>query len=554
MKRIISKAITLLLVGIIVSSMAYPAVAALSRTYTLDADFDEGTLVGVEHTSVADQLQLSKTPSALPFIWIPNSNEGTVSKVNTETGQELGRYRTGPQDKAQGSPSRTTVDLSGNVWFGNRATGTVVKIGLYEAGQCEDRNSDGVIQTSQDINGDGDITNQYGTEILAWPSYASFSNDECVLKEVFLGVSAGTYENNEWGIGPRGIAIDSSNNVWAGSNGQQKYYYINGVTGAIIKTINTPNNKPYGAVVDKLGILWSSGQDSNTVARIDPSTDAVSYIYPGHFVYGIGLDTDNHLFVSGWESSKLSRINVLSASKDWTKIGKYQSRGVAVTPDNDVWVATSPSNIVTRYDHDGVEKAVINVGNYPTGVSVDNAGKVWAVNLNDGYIKRINPATDTIDLSKLIKGITGSGIAQHYGYSDMTGYISRSITTKIGTWTVDYDSGAAGTTWGKVSWNGYTPPGTSITVKVRSSPDGTTWGGWETASSGVSLSSTSAGQYLQVQTTLQIVSGDVSPILYDLTVASSDGTTAIPEFPTIALPILSVIGLMALMYNRRREE
>jgi len=96
MSRIISKIFTIMIAGIIVSSLAFPAIAASSKTYTTNADFDMGTLISVEHTSVPDQLQLSKTASTLPFIWVPNSYEGTVSKVDTKTGKELGRYITGP--------------------------------------------------------------------------------------------------------------------------------------------------------------------------------------------------------------------------------------------------------------------------------------------------------------------------------------------------------------------------------------------------------------------------------------------------------------------------
>ena len=149
----------------------------VERTYTTDADFDEGILVGVEHETVHDQLQLSEEHVTLPFIWVPNNN-GTVSKVNTETGDELGRYRVVPPGLPEnGSPSRTTVDLEGNCWVGNRCAGTVVKIGLYEAGNWIDRNGDSICQTSQDTNGDGDITND---EILPW------GQDECVLYEVVL--------------------------------------------------------------------------------------------------------------------------------------------------------------------------------------------------------------------------------------------------------------------------------------------------------------------------------------------------------------------------------
>jgi len=48
---------------------------ASGRTYTLDADFDEGVLVNVHHDSPDnDQLQLSEESIILPFIWIPNQN------------------------------------------------------------------------------------------------------------------------------------------------------------------------------------------------------------------------------------------------------------------------------------------------------------------------------------------------------------------------------------------------------------------------------------------------------------------------------------------------
>ena len=39
-----------------------------SYTYTLNDDFDEGTLSGVEYDTVPDQLQLSEQSVTLPFI------------------------------------------------------------------------------------------------------------------------------------------------------------------------------------------------------------------------------------------------------------------------------------------------------------------------------------------------------------------------------------------------------------------------------------------------------------------------------------------------------
>ncbi|GAI80356.1 unnamed protein product, partial [marine sediment metagenome] len=96
--------------------------------------------------------------------------------------------------------------------------------------------------------------------------------------------------------------------------------------------------------------------------------------------------------------------------------------------------------------------------------------------------------------------------------------ISANITTKVGTWTVDFDSEEADMPWGKVSWSSLEPDGTSVTVQVRSSNDQSSWSAWETATNGNSLSSTPNGRYLQIETKLQITAGDVSPVLLDLTV------------------------------------
>ena len=484
--------------------------------YTTNADFDKGVLTGVEHDTVPDQLQLSEQLSTLPFVWIPNSNEGTVSKVDTLTGKELARYRTGPT--SNGNPSRTTVDLYGDCWVGNRYTGTLVKIGLYENGSYMDRNYNGIIETSSDLNGDGDIT---GSEILPWAS------DECVIYEVVLipgsegiyipGQYQGAYTSDDWNPGLRGFAVDFLNNVWAGGYGSGIYYYINGETGQILRTIDVSStgHTPYGAVIDDNGILWSSGQNKDHVLRLNPSDDSFSLISVGHYVYGLGIDSNDHLFVSGWEDSKLSRINVNTSLLEWTKDGVFQSRGVVCTNDGDVWVANSGPGTVTRWSNDGVIKDTINVGDTPTGVAVDASNKVWVVNNGDEYIHRIDPNTNNIDLSKRIIG------GLHYGYSDMTGIIAGSTTANIGTWNVVHNTKQNSAKWGMISWTCDEPRNTRVDVKVRSSNDRHTWSVWEQTCNYRALRNTPDGRYLEVKATLQSFDETAKPVLYDLTVNPS---------------------------------
>ena len=88
--------------------------------YTTDADFDQGTLVSVNHDApYNDQLQLDSITKPFPFINVAASGRGTVVRANTETGEIVGEYHTAPEGRGL-NPSRTTVDLYGNVWTANR--------------------------------------------------------------------------------------------------------------------------------------------------------------------------------------------------------------------------------------------------------------------------------------------------------------------------------------------------------------------------------------------------------------------------------------------------
>ncbi len=84
-----------------------------------------------------------------------------------------------------------------------------------------------------------------------------------------------------------------------------------------------------------------------------------------------------------------------------------------------IWIGGSGQN----------KAAPITVGLTPTGVATDAAGKIWVTNYDSHNVMRIDPATNTVDF-------TQSGHPSPYNYSDMTGIIARTITTKIGTWTV----------------------------------------------------------------------------------------------------------------------
>ena len=490
-------------------------VPPFGKVFTSCEDFNQGQTNGVSCEILDDDghLILSEEATTLPYIWIPNSSDGTISKVNTATGDEIGRYRVG---LSSANPSRTTVDLYGNCWVGNRNAGTVVKVGLYENGQYNDRNLNGTIETSRDTNGDGSIT---GSEILP------FGQDECVLLEIVVipgkegAFAPGTYTDGYSPgdtVGPRGIAIDRYNNCWVGCHKTLIYYYIDGATGQILNSYDFTglNHRPYGAVVDENGVLWSAGENTDTVIWLDPVTGDSDLINIGHCSYGMGADGNGHLFIAGWDDRKLTRLDVNTKTIEWTVEGKYQSRGVAITNDGDVWVANSGENSVTRWTNDGQWVADIVVGSYPTGVSVDAEGYIWAVNFTDQMINRIDPATNTIDTSKLIAG-------NHYGYSDMTGIVSRSATSSVGTWKVMISSGIFESPWGAVNWNSFTPWGTDIDMYIRTSNNRINWSYWEYVDMDTPLRFTPNGKYAEIKASFRSIVADTTPVLYDISVYPS---------------------------------
>jgi len=105
--------------------------------------------------------------SKLRYLWVSNSTDGTISKIDTFDKIEVARYHSGLS--AGSNPSRTTVDLVGNMFVGNRDDSSITKIaGTLD--RCVDKNHNGTIETS----GGSD-------DVLARDATTGKSTEECVL-------------------------------------------------------------------------------------------------------------------------------------------------------------------------------------------------------------------------------------------------------------------------------------------------------------------------------------------------------------------------------------
>jgi hypothetical protein len=532
-----------LLVGL-VAALATGGIAAGQAdsvsdvTYTLDADFQKGTLVNVNHDAPNNnQLQLNAETSTFPFIWVSLSQRCTIAKINTLTGDILGEYRTISDEAGCNESSRTTVGLDGSVWVGHRGPGGATHVGLVGSNQCIDRNGNGSIETSGAY---GDVRPWLGTD-----SVVANAEDECIIHHVdtdsvFTGFSD-----------TRHMSIDANNNLWIGSfNSGGEFIRVNGSTGVVETPVKDLPCGGYGGLIDGNGIIWSA---QGSLLRWDPnSADSATNpqcISTGHYVYGVAVDPNGFVWTSQLGSGEVRKTSPDGATTQGPfPYGGQGAQGLAAAPNGDIWTSAglscSSNCFIGHLKNNGDLVGGVDNPNGlgSTGVAVDAAGKIWTANRSSNTATRIDPNAGplgpdgvthvgAVDLTvNFPAGPNGRPLPFPYNYSDMTGAQLLSETSPQGTWTVVQDGGAAGTKWSKIIWNkeaqGSVPAGTSIVVEARAADNQAGLGSqsFVAVTSGADLSVT--GRFIEVRATLRPSDAGASPVLSDIRVCEVGGCQA----------------------------
>lgn len=484
-----------------------PAAAAIggrSRTYSHDADFDEGAMSNLVR-SRPDQLELGDTTTRFPFLWVAVSSKGTIVKIDTKTGKVLGEYRTAPAGQGT-NPSRTSVDTSGNVWAGNRDDSSIVHIGLAENHQCIDRNRNGRIDTSTGLGDVLDWTNAGSADTGGGVSTAL---DECILHYTLVDSS-----------GTRHVSVTADDDVWVSGTGNRRFDLIDGSTGAILRREGSVGYGGYGGLTDANGVIWSA----RPLLRWDPArplTNDDSRRYT-HDSYGLCIDSKGKVWNTALSGNQIREFTPDGRLLATHRHGAEHAQGCVIDGNDHVWVAHSLLDGHDTVGHllpDGRWIGNVKVGEGPTAVAVDAAGKIWTTNYFSQTVSRIDPRGGEIGVDKVtpvgevdFTTVELGGLL--YNYGEMTGS-ARSATT--GTWTIVHDSTVPRTNWGEVSWTQKRVGDGSILVLAASSEDGVDFGPAEEVADGVDLL-VADGRYLRVTTIFERSSEGISPILLDLTI------------------------------------
>jgi streptogramin lyase len=403
---------------------------------------------------------------AAGFAWIANADEGTVTKLDLETGEEAARYRVGLTGTGVDSPSRTAVDGDGNAYVASRAhmspefdQGSVTRM-AGDARFCDDRNGDGALATS------------------AGPAPLGLGRDECVLWTVPACEPGGV---------PRALAVDAGDArapqgyPWVGCYEDRTLERLEPDRGAVSARVDLDLH-PYGAAVAPDGSIWTAGMRPmpGYVQRFDPRTGELdpavstegsactSETDLDRAPYGIAVDTDGRVWVTSFDRY-VCRYDPGDGSWISLTMPRTVTRGIAYQSGGRIWVANydwGGSAVVSFDAEDGSGLDVIDTaGVAPIGVGLDDLGRVWTVNQSTNNATRIlpGPVIETFPV--------GLG---PYTYSDFTGYQRRTVVPR-GVWTRDHERCDEGLDdrWGELTWDADVPAGASITFAAATAATAT---------------------------------------------------------------------------------
>ncbi len=539
-------------------------------------DNSENVIQGVE-----GEIQLDPDERQVDFgyLWIANTGENTVSKIDVETGREVARYASAvssgsvpggpipypsmdPYADCQHCPSRTAVDFNGDAFVANRAfnmQGSVTKFANDEA-NCPDLNGNGVVDTSWDVNGDGVIDPYDPTEFQG-------EADECILWSAAVGGVDGL---------PRALAIDSGSvpdygsngNVWVGIYNEERAIQLNGDTGEEVASVTLTNATgtvhPYGAAVDAMGFIWFTSIGDGTLAKVDTIGANLVEIYSKTAgtgcasAYGIAVDVMGRIWLAGFDCNTADRFD--PADLSWASIDLSGSgrgphtRGIAPDLAGTVWVAHTGEaggpGYVTRFDAETLQE--IDAFELPhhlgagettdntIGVGIDRNGACWAISRDDEY--------DAGTATRISPGGTMESFPvglMPYTYSDFTGFGLSTVTRPSGWYNMivagceDHDPNPPDITtdWTYLTWNEIEPAGTNVRMRVKVADtladlDNAQWfGPFDSPTPGVDLNAAGIpdANFMLLQVLLSSTSSTVTPSFLGFTLDFDCGDVVVPE-------------------------
>ncbi len=357
--------------------------------------YDIGTPVDAPHNPCDD------VPPAwidFSYIWIPNTAEGTVSKIDTEAMVELGRYRTSPDDAPH--PALTSVNLRGDLVVANQFGGVTKIFALAE--DCPDATNtssgrddvkpwmDGCVAWSVPNDFAGNFRTATWTTGVPDASTCKYEQADVWM----TGVHGTPGVDAEFEVvlvdGDTGTIIDSrvldelpadvygivgaatvDDDLWFFMQSSSWFPLVRVQYGTLDVEIVPPPVTPGGAVgfgIDDIGRVWACDHD---IVRYDPALSQWSVVQNQGGQSGCGLDGKGRLWVATGEGQLHGNIvpGELNAF-DTETLAKVQSyalpwalEGISFDRNGYAWTVAAEYDEVYRVDLEtGAYETMTDIG------------------------------------------------------------------------------------------------------------------------------------------------------------------------------------------------
>lgn len=313
------------------------------------------------------ELTLAFTEIESSTVWVPNTGEASVSKVDADSATEVARYRV-----AGATPERVAVDYLGDAWVLSPALqgrAALTKI-VADPARC------GAGRTSSGAR-----------QILP------LGSDACVVQQLSVGAQDELL---------RTLVIDGTEapdrefggHLWLGAQRGQRLLMVSADDGSVLREVAVPGLAPFDAVFDAWGTLWlvdRAGLLGRVELAAEPATVEIIEAPLRCFEFdSIASDAQGVLTLTG--AGCESVVTYDPRVKRFAEVktpGVLDARGVAVL-GVDSWVVHTAGR-VSRVARDPL--AIVETFELATrvatpieslAVGADAAQRVWVVSSGGG--------------------------------------------------------------------------------------------------------------------------------------------------------------------------
>ncbi len=262
----------------------------------------------------------------------------------------------------------------------------------------------------------GTIANIAG-KVQEWPvPTPRFARDPAIAPDgsIFIAVMSGnkvarfdpkTQTFKEWdmppGHRPHGLIVDRQGMVWTTGNGNGTIGKLDPATGKIVE-YKTPSGRggPHTLVInDDQSTIWFTMQSGDKVASLDTKSGAIREYASSGGPYGLSIDKAGNIWFCRMGEDKMGKLDPKTGRMSEVDTGRRsRPRRVATAPDGMLWVALYGNGKLAKLDPAAMK--VLKTWDLPGNdagayaVNTDGAGIVWVNEINTDTVVRFDPKTE----------------------------------------------------------------------------------------------------------------------------------------------------------------